>query len=184
MPKLKLINQITIDGSSITETPINQTYPERRKNLRPTAWLLSALLTLPLLTSCGGGSNTPPPPVDDTRGGTQTAPNSNSRQPQAKKGLSNTQKVAILAGAAALYYLYNKNKNKKGEGAQGQYYLSKNGRVYYRDAQNRAHWVTPPQGGIRVPEEEAAQYRDFKGYNNRPTGRDLTGLGGDAVPAQ
>ena len=183
MPKLKLINQITTDdSSSITENPINQTYPERQKGLAAKAWLLSALMTLPLLTSCGGGSNTPPPPVDDTRGGTQTAPN--SRQPQAKKGLSTTQKVAILGGAAALFYLYNKNKNKKGEGAQGQYYLSKNGRVYYRDEQKRAHWVTPPSGGIKVPEEEAAQYRDFKGYNNRPTGRDLTGLGGDAVPAQ
>ncbi len=183
MPKLKLINQITTDdSSSITENPINQTYPERQKGLRAKAWLLSTLLTLPLLTSCGGGSNTPPPPVDDTRGGIQTAPNRS--QPQVKKGLNNTQKVAILAGAAALYYLYNQHKNKKSEGAQGQYYLSKNGRVYYRDAQHRAHWVTAPSGGIKVPEEEASQYRDFKGYNNQPTGRDLSGLGQDAVPAQ
>ncbi|AFZ12509.1 hypothetical protein Cri9333_1619 [Crinalium epipsammum PCC 9333] len=182
MPKLKLIHQITTDdSSSITENLINQTYPKRQKGLAVKAWLLSALMTLPLLTSCGGGSNTPPP-VDDTRGGTRTAPN--SRQPQAKKGLSTTQKVAILGGAAALFYLYNKNKNKKGEGAQGQYYLSKNGRVYYRDEQKRVHWVTPPSGGIKVPEQEAAQYRDFKGYNNRSDGRDLRGLGDDAVPAQ
>src|SRR5262249_7766801 len=50
-----------------------------------------------------------------------------------RKGLSTGQKVAILAGAAALYYLYNKHKNAQGTGKQGQYYLSKNGRVYYRD---------------------------------------------------
>jgi hypothetical protein len=99
-----------------------------------------------------------------------------ANQSRARQGLTNTQKVAILAGAAALYYLYNKHKNKQGQGAQGQYYLSKNGRVYYRDAEHRAHWVTPPPGGIQVPEAEARQYRDFQGYNNRATGRDLTDL--------
>lgn len=143
---------------------------------RPVALILTTLLTLPLFTGCGSSQSTaPPPPVDDTRGGTVYNPPP-ANQPQAKKGLSTGQKVALLAGAAALYYLYNKNKNKKGQGAEGQYYLSKNGRVYYRDAQHRAHWVTPPQGGIQVPEAEARQYRDFQGYNNRPTGRDLTDL--------
>ncbi len=92
--------------------------------------------------------------------------------------------VITLAGAAALYYLYNQHKNKQQQGAQGKYYLSKNGRVYYRDAQGRPHWVTPPPGGIKVPAEQAAQYRDFQGYNNSPTGRDLTGLGQAPVPAQ
>jgi hypothetical protein len=92
--------------------------------------------------------------------------------------MSNTQKVAVLAGAAALYYLYNQHKNKQAQGAEGKYYLSKNGRVYYRDAKGQAHWVTPPPGGIQVPESEARQYRDFQGYNNRQTGRDLTELAG------
>lgn len=149
------------------------------------ALLLTALLMLPLFTGCGGGNraSAPPPPVNDTRGGTvSNVPPGN--QPQAKKGLSNTQKVAILAGAAALYYLYNRNKNKQGQGAEGKYYLSRNGRVYYRDAQGRAHYVTPPSGGIQVPESEAQQYRDFQGYNNRTTGRDLTGLGQASSPAQ
>jgi hypothetical protein len=91
--------------------------------------------------------------------------------------LTNTQKVVLLAGSAALYYLYNKHKNSQEQGPQGQYYLSKNGRVYYRDAQHRAHWVTPPTEGIKVPESEAQQYRDFQGYDNRATGRDLVGLG-------
>jgi hypothetical protein len=143
--------------------------------------LLSALLTVPLLNGCGGGSQTaaPPPPVDDTVSGRVNNPPPAS-QPQAKRGLSTGQKVAILAGAAALYYIYNKRKNAQGAGPEGKYYLSKNGRVYYRDAQNRAHWVTPPPEGIQVPESEAQQYRDFQGYNGRTTGRDLT----DVAPAE
>ena len=157
-------------------------YPQR-KVLRPMAWLLTVLLTVPFLSACGGGSQTtaPPPPVDDTRGGTVYNPQ-NPNQPQAKKrGLSTGQKVAILGGAAALYYLYNRHKNRQGQGAQGKYYLSKNGRIYYRDAQNRPHWVTPPPEGIQVPESEAQKYREFQGYNNRSTGRDLTVLQPGAI---
>jgi len=155
---------------------MNTIYPKPRKYLRPTALLLSALLGVPFFAGCANEtSRTPPPPIDDTRGGAQTYP-APGNSPQAKKGISTGQKVAILAGAAALYYLYNRHKNKQQQGAEGKYYLSKNGRVYYRDAQNRAHWVTPPPGGIQVPESEAQQYRDFQGYNNRPTGRDLTDL--------
>lgn len=152
------------------------TYP-RRRGLRLIALVLSVLLTFPLLTACGGGSRNASqlPPIDDTQGGrvSNTRPVS---QPQARKGLSTGQKVAILGGAAALYYLYNKQKNSQGQGPEGQYYLSKNGRVYYRDAQGRAHWVTPPKEGIQVPESEARQYRDFQGYNNSRSGRTLTDL--------
>jgi|ERR671933_250970 hypothetical protein len=155
---------------------MNTAYPKEQKFLRPIALLLSVLLGVPFFSGCSSHrSSAPLPPVDDTRGGSQTYP-APGNQPQAKKGLSTKQKVAILAGAAALYYLYNKHKNNKAQGAQGKYYLSKNGRVYYRDAQGRPHWVTPPSGGIQVPESEAQQYRDFQGYNNRSTGRDLTNL--------
>lgn len=147
----------------------------RAKVLRPMSMLLSALLTLPVLASCGGGNSySNLPPVDDTRGASTPYPAPNNTQ--VKRGISNGQKVAILAGAAALYYLYNQHKNRQGEGPQGQYYLSKNGRIYYRDAQRRVHWVTPPREGIQVPVQEAQRYREFQGYNNRPTGRDLTSL--------
>lgn len=142
---------------------------------RTVALLLTTLLSLPLFTACTGGSNEAIPPRDARYG--QPAPNrQNPPRPQARQGLNTGQKVAILAGAAALYYLYNQHKNKPQQGAQGKYYLSKNGRVYYRDAQGRAQWVTPPREGIRVPESEAQQYRDFEGYNGRTSGRDLADL--------
>jgi len=158
-------------------------YLKNKLATRLLAVLLSALLTVPLLTSCGGGSRTAaPPPVDDTTGRT-VSDRVPGNQPQAKKGLSTGQKVAILAGAAALYYLYNQQKNAQGTGPQGKYYLSKNGRVYYRDAQNRAHWVTPPPEGIQVPESQAQQYRDFQGYNGRSTGRDLSEIAPTSAPA-
>lgn len=161
---------------------MNAIYPEGKRASRTMAMFLSALLTVPLLSSCGGGSQNaaPPPPVDDTVGRSVNNP-APGNQPEAKRGLSTGQKVGItLAGAAALYYLYNQRKNAQGTGSQGKYYLSKNGRVYYRDAQNQAHWVTPPPGGIQVPASEAEKYRDFQGYNGRTTGRDLT----DVAPAE
>lgn len=158
------------------------TSSKRGKVWHPTALLLSVILASPLFTSCGGGRSTAPPPVDDTRGGTQTAPGPGNA-PQ-RTGLSTGQKVGItLVGAAALYYLYRQHQKSQQEGAQGKYYLSKNGRVYYRDAQHRAHFVTPPSEGIRVPQDQAQQYQEFQGYNGRPTGRSLNGLGQDAVPA-
>ncbi len=84
------------------------------------------------------------------------APAPRSNNPIAN--MSTGQKVAVLAGAAALYYLYKKHQNSKGTGEQGQYYRSKNGGVYYRDAQGRPVWVQSPAGGIQVPAGEAAQY--------------------------
>ena len=148
---------------------------EKKRILRPVAILLSAVLSLSVITGCGSRANTGAP-IDNTRIENQNYANNSDRTGQPRQGISNKQKVVILAGAAALYYLYNQNKNKKAAGAEGQYYLSKNGRVYYRDAQKQVHWVTPPSEGIRVPENEAQNYRDFQGYNNRSTGRDLRDL--------
>jgi len=161
---------------------MNTTLAEGKRYMRSVAVLLSALLSLQLLTACGGGTRQSSlPPVDDSVRGTQTYPAPSNRQ-QARKGLGTGQKVALLAGAAALYYIYNQHKNKQGEGAQGKYYLSKNGRVYYRDAEGRAHWVTPPSEGIRVPEQEAQAYRNFQGYNGQENGRTLVGLGAERAP--
>lgn len=96
--------------------------------------------------------------------------------------MSTKSKLVVLAGAAALYYMYKHHKNAAptAQGEDSQYYLSKNGRVYYRDADHRAHWVTAPAQGIQVPANEAGEFEQFQGYDNRATGRDLTGLGTDA----
>jgi hypothetical protein len=147
---------------------------EKKIFLRPVAILLSVVLSLSILTGCGSPNTSAP--VDNNRIENQNYPNNGDRAQQPRQGISNKQKVVILAGAAALYYLYNQHQNKKAQGAEGQYYLSKNGRVYYRDAQKQVHWVTPPSEGIQVPESEAQRYRDFQGYNNRSAGRDLTDL--------
>ncbi len=165
---------------------MNTISPERKKAPLPAAVFLSALLTLPVLSGCGGGSQNaaPPPPVNDSVGRNVNNPAPGNQPQEAKKGLSTGQKVGItLVGAAALYYLYNQRKNAKAEGAQGKYYLSKNGRVYYRDAQGRPQWVSPPSGGIQVPESQAQQYRDFQGYNGRQTGRTLTDIAPQEAPA-
>jgi hypothetical protein len=136
---------------------------------------LALALTSSTLLGCSRG--TPPPPVDDTQGGRSSYPT----QPQ-RRGMSTGQKLALLAGAAALYYLYNKQKNARGTGPTGQLYRSKNGRVYYRDKDGRAHWVTPPPGGIRVPADEAQQYSGYQGYNGQASGETFGGFGASNQP--
>jgi hypothetical protein len=134
----------------------------------------ATILILPILAGCGsgssGGSNMAP--VDDTVAGGSTP---RQMAPPKKGKISTTTKVVLLAGAAALYYMYKKNQAKRAQGdtSQPQYYLSKNGRVYYRDSTGRAHWVTPPQGGISVPASEARQYSGYQGYNNSSSGKTL-----------
>ena len=153
---------------------------------RSNGMMLCAVMVLigPVVVGCGSGSDSSTvaanqAPVDDYAGQrAQTIPQ--ARQPE-KKGMSTGTKMAILAGAAALYYMYKKNKEKRAQNvsSEPQYYLSKNGRVYYRDNTGRAHWVTPPQQGIQVPWAEAQQYQQFQGYNWNTSGRDLVGLGSD-----
>jgi hypothetical protein len=75
--------------------------------------------------------------------------------------------------------MYKKHRDANNQPATTQYYLSKNGRVYYRDANHQAHWVTPPAEGIQVPEEDAREFKDYQGYDKQTTGRDLVGIGND-----
>jgi hypothetical protein len=115
---------------------------------------LASVLTVALAfgaAGCGGGTinaqSNPPPygaPVP---------------QQQPRQGMSTRNKVLLLAGAAAVYYLYQKHKNKQGQGPNGRYFRSKNGRVYYRDLRTGQYqWVDPPQQPIQVPADEYQQY--------------------------
>ncbi|MDB4991700.1 MAG: hypothetical protein JWN04_6878 [Myxococcaceae bacterium] len=145
----------------------------KRIGLERRARALVLAVSLSALSLSGCGKEQPPPTVDDTQQG--------SRPPASEQtGMSTGKKAVLLAGAAALYYMYKHHQQAAEQaGPEGQYYLSKNGRVYYRDAEHRAHWVTPPPEGISVPAAQAAEYRDFQGYDNRTTGRDLSGLAAD-----
>ena len=107
------------------------------------------------------------------------------------KNMSTGKKVVVLAGAALLYYLYKKHnaKVKAEEAAQSarnvpnlpanrgnqmatrkpQLYQSKNGGIYYRDANGKATWVTSPSKSAQVSQEEVARYLpDYQKYQNRP----------------
>lgn len=93
-------------------------------------------------------------------------------------GLSTKNKVVLLAGAAAMYYYYQRSKKAneaKYRGQQIQYYLSKNGGIYYREPGNPKNviWVRPPQQTFQVPAAEAQAYSGIQGYNNQQTGNDL-----------
>jgi len=85
-----------------------------------------------------------------------------SRSQGTRQGLSTGQKVMLLAGAAALYYMYKKHQGAQGSGPEGQYYRSKNGQIYYRDKSGKPHWVTAPQQPIQVPADE---YQRVTGQN-------------------
>lgn len=157
-----------------------------RTTSRSISLLLATIFAATQLFACSNSRNDrPPPAVDDTVGTSTTrSPDISARQAPVQErstGMSpTTKKVIVLAGAAALYYLYKHHKNAAAtSGVDSQYYVSKNGRVYYRDAEHRAHWVTPPPNGISVPANEATEYQEFQGYNNQPSGRDLSGLATD-----
>lgn len=107
------------------------------------------------------------------------------QQVPAKRGMSTGKKVALVAGAALLYYLYKKHQatqtaqaNQTGTAASGtnarqtasrtrgaQLYRSKNGGVYYRDPQGKPVWLTVPNQAMQVPQSELQRYApDYARY--------------------
>jgi hypothetical protein len=131
------------------------------------------------------------PTPDRTYAGDRAPYNAPAPQPQNRNGgilgnMSTGKKLALLAGAAAVYYMWKKHQNARGEGATGKYYRSKNGRVYYRDPQGRAVWVTPPTGGIQVPAEQAQMYEreaQQQGFYDAYGGSYNNGGFGNRMPA-
>lgn len=119
------------------------------RSLRYTAAVVAGLVFAGV-AGCGPTANS-----QSGNGGSYSQSPTPMRQPQQPaQGMSTKQKVLLVAGAAALYYLYNKHKNAQGTGAQGQYYRSKNGRIYYRDKNGQPVWVTEPSQPMQIPADE------------------------------
>ncbi len=135
---------------------------------RGASYAVLASLLVPL-AGCGSPAQTP----------VARAPMQPAMRPNT--GMSTKQKAVLLAGAAAMYYYYQKSKKANAAKAAGQsiqYYLSKNGRVYYRDPRNprNAIYVTPPPNqvqSVQVSPQEAGAYSGIQGYNNQQTGNGL-----------
>jgi len=100
----------------------------------------------------------------------------NRNNPQ-KPGMSTGKKVMLLGGAALLYFLYRKHQAnaaaKRANAGQvatngqamPQLYRSKNGGIYYRDARKNPVWLTAPQQGMQVTQQELQQYApDYNRY--------------------
>lgn len=130
---------------------------------RAMAGLMASLMLTGITAGCGGQAVQGESPR-------RQAPYT-SAPPEQRQGMSTRNKVLLVAGAAALYYMWKKSQNKpeSATGPEGRYYRSRNGRIYYRDAQGRAHWVTPPQQPIQVPADEYQRYfgRSPEGYDRR-----------------
>lgn len=147
--------------------------------VRPVALFTTGAILVPtLLAGCSGDtrqSMTPPPAIDRS---TSAPPPAMGAAGVPKQGMSTKQKVVLLAGAAALYYVYRKYQNNKAPSGVQYYKSEANGRIYYRDPKTKqAIYVTPPTQPIRVSESEAAQYQGYAGYNNQPQGQQFGGYG-------
>lgn len=103
-----------------------------------------------------------------------------------KKGMSTGKKVALVAGAALLYYLYKRHQAamaaqqpaattmpqqgataaSAANGQHAQLYRSKNGGIYYRDAQGKPVWLTVPNKPVEVSTDDLQRYApDYQKYS-------------------
>lgn len=103
--------------------------------------------------------------------------------PNPLKNMSTKKKVVLVAGAALLYYLYRRHQaGKEAQAAQNaptsaapaqaanrrpQLYRSKNGGVYYRDANGKPVWLTVPNRAVQVSQDDlnryAPNYQQYQG---------------------
>ena len=102
-----------------------------------------------------------------------------------KQGMSLGKKVVLLSGAALLYFMWRKhqanaamkaqqggqmasgtqNGGQMAASGQPQLYRSKNGGIYYRDAQGTPVWLTVPQQGAQVSASDIQRYApDYNRY--------------------
>jgi hypothetical protein len=139
---------------------------------RWTALVVATSLLMPALAGCGskGGDSTAGAPSGSMAPAQQMAPATQ------RPGLSTKQKVVLLAGAALLFYIYQKDKSNNAKAAAAgaakpQLFREEKGpntgAIYYRDAQHKVVWVTAPSGGVSVPADASALAAQQQ-YGNQP----------------
>ena len=137
------------------------------------AFVLASLL-VPL---AGCGSPAPPPTTSSSLPPQQMSRPAMSAPHPNRPSLGLSTKVVLLTGAAALYNYYQHSKKATAAQYPGQaiqYYLSKNGGIYYRDPKtHQPTFVTAPTKTVSVPANEAQAYSGVQGYNNQTTGNGL-----------
>ena len=102
--------------------------------------------------------------------------------PNPLKNMSTGKKVVLLGGAALLYYLSRQHQAQNAAAQQvntptsaapvanrkPQLYRSKNGGVYYRDANGKPVWLTVPNRQVQVTQSELNQYApNYQQYQNQ-----------------
>lgn len=129
-----------------------------------TAFMTTVSMILPLIIMTAPSANA------QIFGGNRNAP--------PKPGMSTGKKVLLVGGAALLYFLYKKHQANAAakRASQGQVaangqrmpqlYRSKNGGIYYRDAQARPVWLTAPQQSMQVSAQDLQRYApDYQQYS-------------------
>ena len=97
-----------------------------------------------------------------------------------KPGMSMGKKLLLVGGAALLLYMWKKHQANKAKeavtnpGMAGQampqlYRSESSGRVYYRDSNHKAVFLTPPAKAVQIPADELQRYApNYKRYLGRP----------------
>jgi len=137
-----------------------------------------ALTTLAVTAGCGQKASDQA--ATQTNGG-PPVDNSPMATP-AKPGLTGKQKMVLLAGAALLVYLYERDKKQNAAaaaqnagnapGGKPQLYREERGpnkgALYYHknDANHTVVWLSAPSQGVEVPADQVNQY--LPNYNSDP----------------
>src|SRR2546429_9267679 len=120
---------------------------------------LSLLATVAALCACDrGGQPASQQKQDGFGGAANQVARPQGRVPDPKsppQDRGSSSGTVELRGDAALYYLYRQHLTKEGAGPQGRYFLSKDGRVFSKDAKDRGDTVNPPGEGLLVPSSAA-----------------------------
>jgi hypothetical protein len=148
---------------------------------RWTALVVATSLLMPALAGCGSkGGDTSSAPSGSAAPAPQMAATPQTAPATAKPGLSTKQKVVLLAGAALLFYIYQKDKSNNAKAAAAgsakpQLFQEgkgpNKGAIYYHDPSDPTHkkiiWLTAPSGQVQVPADSDALAAQQQ-YGNQP----------------